>query len=226
MGDIYLRKDPTDDVNDRQICNIWRHDTRTMEFDEIVDALTDNHIPEIMLAAGGIFAIMITMLYLKDRDSAKYKITMLIGLFVGIAMAVIAYCMYETWMLPTLVIVIVASFTLIIRPFREIHFALILALLVIGIVYVMLGELEGTWFEFLSEGWYRIGLAVLCGALAFTVANMVESIVKIAGKILNAWPVLLILGLVCIAEAVMIFMEYGSVYEFIQEMLDKRAQSA
>jgi len=46
---------------------------------------------------------------------------------------------------------------------------------------------------------------------------------KIAGKTMNAWPLLFILGMICITEAVMLFMGYDSLFDYIREYLDSRA---
>ncbi|MDR0778837.1 MAG: hypothetical protein LBE48_05335 [Methanomassiliicoccaceae archaeon] len=187
-----------------------------MELNDIKDALMSNHVPTATLMIGGLLAIIIAYAYLKNSRSAKYKLLMLIGLIFGAFMAVIAFNTYGTteMALSTSVIMIVAAFTLIIRPFKEIHFAVLIALMVMGVVYILLGGLAGTQVEFLSEGWWRIGIAVVCGVFAYSLLHMIEAIVKMAGKVMNAWPILFILGAVCILEATMVFMGYGSAYEF------------
>ena len=68
---------------------------------------------------------------------------------------------------------------------------------------------------FLSEGWPRLIVAFLIGALVYMVLNFAEALVKLVGKVLNWWPLLLVLGLVCIAEAVCMLMGYGSISDYI-----------
>jgi hypothetical protein len=145
---------------------------------------------------------------------------MIIGLLYGVFMAVTAYNTYGMtgWSISTCVIMVIAAFTLIIRPFKEVHFAVLIALMVMGVVYVLLGGLAGTRLDILSEGWWRIGVAVFCGVIVFSLLHMLESVVKIFGKILNAWPILLILGIVCIIEGIMVLMGYGSVYDFVRSL--------
>jgi hypothetical protein len=191
-----------------------------MEYEEVVEKLMSNNIPEITLAIGGILAIFIAILYVRDKDSAKYKLIMLLGAIYGAFMAFIAFHTYGTFVITTSIIMIVASFTLIIRPFKELHFALLIALMAMVIVYVLLGNLEGSKLEVLSDGWYRIGLAFFCGALVYMMLHMVEAVVKMIGKILNAWPLLMILGLICIVEAALVLNGYGSVYDLIRSYMD------
>jgi len=193
-----------------------------MDYESVIDSLMSNHIPEATLAVGGILAILITIFYLKAGDTVKYKLFMLVGAIFGVFMAFIAFNTYGTFVITTSIIMAVAAFTLIIRPFKDVHFALLIALLVMGVVYMLLGGLEGTKLEILSEGWYRIGLAFFCGSMVYMMLHMVESVVKIIGKILNAWPLLLILGIICVVEAVMIFGGHGSVYDLIRSMADNK----
>lgn len=47
------------------------------------------------------------------------------------------------------------------------------------------------------------------------VSNFTEAIVKLVGKIPNWWPLLLVLGLVCIVEICMIYLDYGSILDYI-----------
>ena len=45
--------------------------------------------------------------------------------------------------------------------------------------------------------------------------NFAEAIVKLFGKVLNWWPLLFVLGLVCIVEAALMYMGYGSILDYI-----------
>jgi len=191
-----------------------------MDTDSIVDVLTSNHIPELVLAIGGIMAVLIAYLYVKDKESAKYKFAVLIGLITGALLAVVAFSMFGVWGFATSVLIILASFTLIIRPFRDVQISLIIAVMVMIIVYVMLAELAGTQLEFLAEGWPRIAVAFVCGAVVYMLLHFAESVLKIVGKIMNAWPLLFILGIVCIVEAIMVFMGYDSLFDYIRSYLE------
>jgi hypothetical protein len=122
---------------------------------------------------------------------------------------------YADWDMFPAVIIVVTGFTLAIRPFREVHFAAIGAILVMVLAYVFLGGLAGTQLEVLSQGWPRVIAAFVVGAVAFMIMNFAESIIKLFGKLLNWWPFLLILALICIAESILMFMGYGSLYDFI-----------
>jgi hypothetical protein len=188
-----------------------------MEADAIIASLKE-HSPEIVLVIGGLIAIFIVYLYLKDDGSAKYKFTVFLGLVAGVAMIYIAAVNWSGLALATAIIVAVGGFALIIRPFREVHFSVILALFVMVVVYILLGELDGTMIysidiSFLASGYVRIAIALIAGAIVYMITNFIEEIIKLFGKILNWWPFLLMIGLLCMAEGIMVFLGYGSVYE-------------
>ena len=185
-----------------------------METTEIASWI-EMHLPETMLFVGGILAILIVICYVRDKDSLKYKFTMFLGLIFGVIMLYEAMTMYGEWRMVTSVIVAIAGFALVIRPFREVHFAVIFALMVMVLVYIAFGGFEGYMLfdsidmTFLSDGWPRIIAAFLCGAVVYMVLNFAEAIVKVFGKILNWWPLLFVLGIICVIEAGFMYMGYG-----------------
>lgn len=191
-----------------------------METTEIASWI-EMHLPETMLFVGGILAILIVICYVRDKDSLKYKFTMFLGLIFGVIMLYEAMTMYGEWRMVTSVIVAIAGFALVIRPFREVHFAVIFALMVMVLVYIAFGGFEGYMLfdsidmTFLSDGWPRIIAAFLCGAVVYMALNFAEAIVKLFGKILNWWPLLFVLGIICVVEAGFMYMGYGSIMDYI-----------
>jgi len=190
-------------------------------WDEFHSSLLGNNIPELLIAVAGVLALLIVITYVKKKEGFLYKFLVLAGLVAGVLLIIVSIDTYGYWDLSTTIIAIVAGFALIIRPFRDVHFAVILALLVGIIVYVLLGGLAGGDLNALAEGWPRIIITFMAAALVFMMANFIESVVKLFAKILNAWPILLILGLLCIAEGICVYMGYGSVYDMIDQELLK-----
>lgn len=188
-----------------------------MDIDAMIASIKD-HSPELVLVIGGLLAIFIVYLYLKDEGSTTYKFAVFLGLVAGVAMIYIAAVSWSGLALSTAIIVAVGGFALIIRPFREVHFSVILALFVMVIVYILLGELDGTLvygidISFLASGYPRIIIALVAGAIVYMITNFIEEIIRLFGKILNWWPLLMILGLLCLIEGASVFLGYGSVYE-------------
>lgn len=189
-----------------------------MDGTDVTAWLSDN-LPQVILLVGGLLAIAIAVSYAKDKDSGKYKALMVLGFIFGIFMAIEAAAKYGEWRLVTSVFVAVAAFTLIIRPFREVHFAVILGVFIMVLVYIWLGGLTtagGVDVSFLAENPVRIIAAFVVGAVFYGLFNFAEAIVKAFGKLLNWWPLLFLLGCVCVVEAAFMFMGYGSIVDYVE----------
>lgn len=183
------------------------------------------HVPETILLIGGILAILIALTYASNKDGGKYKILLAIGTLFGILMALAILANENLWRPGTSIIIMIAAFTLAIRPFRNVNFAVVLALLVMCAVYVSLGGMDGFMLfdsidlSVLASGWPRIIVAFVVGAIVYAIAHFLQAIVQLFGKLLNCWPVLLVLGIICIVEAYSMYMGYASVYDYIMGLL-------
>ena len=184
----------------------------------------DGNLPELVLLVGGILALLIAVFYVKDKESLKYKFMMLLGFLFGLLMAVEAITNYGSWRLATSLFVAVAAFALIIRPFREVHFAIILSFFVMLVIYLAMGSLNGYMLfdsidlTVLSEGWPRIIVAFIAGAFVYMITNFAEELVKMFGTLLNFWPILAVLGIACIVESLLMFTGNGSIIDYISSM--------
>lgn len=184
-----------------------------LDWDEISNAFLNNKGPEIVLALIGLLALSIAIVYVKHGETSnKYRTFMLLGLVVSIFMVYVMVTMKVAWPAVSLIIVAVACFALIIRPFRKIHFAVILSLMVLCVVYIFLGTLTG-YLEVLSTGWPRIVVAFVAGGIFYAIASFAEAIIDLFGAILNAVPVLFVLGIICIVEAACLIYTGDTIYE-------------
>lgn len=183
-----------------------------------IGSVTDfvhSHVSEIALLVGGLIALLIVYMYIKDGASKKYKASMVLGVIFGVVMIFLSLSSYTDWKVFDAVLIAVMGFTLMIRPFRDVHFAIIGALLVMVLAYIFLGGLSGTVLDILADSWPRIIAAFLIGAVVYMILGFAEAIVKLFGKLFNWWPFLLVLALVCILEAILLFMGYGSLYSIL-----------
>ncbi len=177
-------------------------------------------IAEVLLIAAGLVSILIVMTYRKDKESGKYKAAMALGVICGVALIIVGAMHYKEWTTFDMALIFVAAFALIIRPFRKVEFAIIAAIVVMIALYYFLGTMTGDW-AFLAEGTTRIIVAIVGGALVYMVFNFVEKIADLVGAFLNLWPVLLIFGIICIAEGVLIMANGTSLFDYIQQLLNK-----
>lgn len=191
--------------------------------DEYLPSWFFEYLSPIVLIAGGVMAILIVYLYLKDKDSAWYKLAVTVGVVIGALIVVLAVVEGYHAQTYTLILIAAAAFTLIIRPFREVHIAVIVGLFVMVLVYILLARLNGQEvggidLSVLANGWPRILIAFVAGSIVFGMLRFAEAIVKLFGAIFNFWPILLILGIICIAEACCMMLGYGSIFDFIRDI--------
>ena len=189
--------------------------TSSIDWAAIGDAIVQYHIQEIFLGVVGVVALLIAFMYVKDRESAKYKMMVLLGVIVGALMVAICVLSPVKTATGTTIIIAIGCFALIIRPFRDVHFAVIIALMVMAVVYILLGGITQEPFNVLATGWPRIIAAFVAGSIAYMMLNFAQALVLGCAKILNAWPILIVLAIVCIAEAICVYMGYDSLYDTI-----------
>lgn len=191
-----------------------------VDWTSLSETLNSYHVPEIALILAGIMAIVIAYLYIKDKDGANYKIAMLLGVLVGAVTAVMCATSYLKGNMGTLIIVIIACFALVSRPFRDVKFAVVFALFAMIVVYIFLGNLTGGNFEVLASGWPRIVVSFIVGAIVYLLLMFLQDLTLLFAKIFNMWPIMMVLGVICIAEGISIYTGHGSVYDMLKAYLD------
>lgn len=174
-------------------------------------------IPEILLIVAGLVSFLVVHYYRKDKDAGSYKGAMVLGFLVGVATIVITATNYSHWAFLDSLLIIIAGFALVIRPFRDSDIAIVVAILGMAVTYVWLGQLAGGDFSILAETWPRVILTVVVGAIVYMILNFVQKIAQLFGKLLNFWPILFLLGLVCIVEGVLIMAGGKTLFEYIEE---------
>lgn len=191
-----------------------------VDWTALSETLNSYHVPEIALILAGIMAIVIAYLYIKDKDGANYKIAMLLGVLVGAVTAVMCATSYLKGNMGTLIIVTIACFALVSRPFRDVKFAVVFALFAMIVVYIFLGDLTGSNLEVLASGWPRIVVSFIAGAIVYMMLMFLQDLTLMFAKIFNTWPIMMVLGIICIAEGISIYTGHGSVYDMLKAYLD------
>ncbi len=189
------------------------------DWNSLSETLNSYHVPEIALILAGIVALAIVYFYLKDKDGMNYKLTMTLGVILGAVTAVLCVTSSLKGNLSTLIIVIICCFALVSRPFRDVKFAVIFALFAMIAVYLFLGNLDGN-LEALSKGWPRVIVAFIAGAVIYLLLMFLQELTLLFAKMFNTWPILLVIGIICIAEGISIYSGHGSVYDLLKSYLD------
>ncbi len=200
-------------------------ESSSFDWQSLSDTLNSNHIPELMLGLVGLIALLIVFFYLKDKDGGKYKLFVLLGVIFGALMVILCVTSPMKTATGTTIIVAIGCFALIIRPFRDVHFAVIIAVMAMVVVYILLGSITEEPFNVIASGWPRIVVAFIAGSIVYMMLNFLQAIVLGTAKILNAWPVLIVVGVICIMEAICVYMGYDSVYDTIISMFKDKSST-
>lgn len=180
---------------------------------DITDQLSQAHVPEIFLAVIGVLVILLVAFYLKDKEGGYYKLVY----FVSLVAAAITVIFLITGALKVetgpLIILCIACFTILVRPFRDTHLVAIFALFVLVLVYIILDGINGV--EFLEQFWVKLVIALIAGVIVYLIGSFIEAIVMLFGKLFNWWPMLLCIGVLCIIEAILIATGNGSIISLI-----------
>jgi len=194
-----------------------------MDFDSLVQSIQDISA-ETALIIGGLVALLVVIAYRIDKDSLMYKVIVVVGLAIGIIMILVGLSDNSAIEESTMVILVVAGFALAVRPFRNVNFALVIALIAAIAIYLYMATLAGDEnLSQLSEGWPRIIVALVGGAIVYAILNFLQAVSQAIGKLLNWWPFLTIIAILCVIEGIMVYMGYGSVYDYLKDPIENVA---
>lgn len=168
--------------------------------------LTISPMPELLLLLGGLIALVIAFVG-KNKKTVIDNVAVFLGFFVGIVMIVEAILLYSAGNSSgsTIWISAILGFGLLMRVFRKVKVALILALvaaLVTGIGLYLLEKSVHT--GFLSPIVILI-IALVVMAIVYGLIGVAEFFADLAGAIASWRPVLFILGILALAEAALLF---------------------
>jgi len=168
-------------------------------FDSMLEFLTTSPMPEVLLVVGGLIAIVIGFLG-KNPKTVVDNIAVALGFIVGAVMILMSFLLATDggWPFSTFLISLLLGVGLFFRVFRKVKVALILAL-VIG--------------AFLAYGLYLLELdmtiilivTLIAMVLLYLLFGFVEFFADLVGGVLSFRPVLIVLGLLAILEAVLLF---------------------
>lgn len=176
-----------------------------------------NYVPHILIV-GGVVAIswfiekLVRPVPVVGKPaSILIKIVSFFGFFVGMLLIVTAGVTWSTQAQVdhyTLYLLIIAGLALFLRPIKDIPWAALLGLIIgglaVGIVYFFF-PLPETIFG-LASTWIYLAIFLIPAVIIYMVFKFIEDLLKLIGMILGSKPVTFILGLVCIAQGVLLLL--------------------
>ncbi len=178
-----------------------------------------NYTPYILIL-GGVVAIswfleklMRPVPVVGKPASILTKIVSFFGFFVGILLIVTGAAAWSTGTPQvdtyTRYLLIVAGLALFLRPIKDIPWAALLGLIVgglaVGIVYFFFPLPETV--VGISSTWVYLAIFLIPAVLVYMVFKFIEDLLKLIGMVLGSKPVTFIVGLICIAQGVLLLLD-------------------
>ncbi len=141
------------------------------------------------------------------------KIMSFFGFFVGILLILTAAAAWNTPVPQvetyTRYLLIIAGLALFLRPIKDVPWAALLGLIVgglcAGIVYFFF-PLPETVFGF-SAIWVYLLIFLIPAVIVYMVFKFIEDVLKLIGMVLGSKPVTFVLGIICIAQGVLLLLD-------------------
>ena len=148
-----------------------------------------------------------------EPTSWLMKIASLFGFFVGILLIVTAAVAWSTNASQvdtgTQYLMIVAGLALFLKPMKDIPWAALLGLAVGGLCagFVFLFYPLPETVYGISSTWIYLLIFFVPAVFVYMIFKFIEDVLRLVGMILTFKPVTLALGLICIAQGILLFLE-------------------
>jgi hypothetical protein len=167
-------------------------------------------VPYILIF-GGIVAVSKLLSFLIKGSAGKVlKGLGYLGIFIGaLLLATGALVLLEqTSNIEVWVLLIVTGLGLILKPLSKIPFSALLGLIVglvcVGLLYLYF-PLPPTVFD-ISSLWIYLAIFFVPALIVFLIFKFVEDLMKLFGMIVGSWPVMTVLGFLCIAQGILLLL--------------------
>ena len=164
--------------------------------------------PAIVLIVGGLLAIFVAA-YGRRDDSHIDELGTFFAFLLGAGMMVMAVivAMEEALGWFSLVVIVALAVTLFLKPMKELPWAGLVGMVVGAIaVYFANPYLSDTVFG-IDKWIVLVVIFLIVGAIVHVLFHFVEDVLTIARMVLNWAPIMIIVGLVAIAEGVLLLMD-------------------
>lgn len=170
--------------------------------------LAEEPIPALALLVGGLLSIAIALYGHRD-DSYWDEVGTIFAFVLGIGILVMAFVVgtehVVNWL--TLVIIVVLAVTLFLKPLREIPWAAVIGMIVGAFAAYLASQfLPATVFG-IDQWIVLVVIFLIVGAIVHGIFHFLEDVLTIAGKVLDWKPVMVLIGLVSIAEGILLLLD-------------------
>ena len=163
------------------------------------------------LVFGGVVAVSRLLgFFVKGSAGKVLKGLGYLGFFVGVLLLVtgVVVLLEQAWSVDVWILLVVTGLGLVLKPLSRIPFSALLGL-VAGLVCAGLLYLYfplPTTVLGVSSMWIYLAVFFVPALIVFLIFKFAEDLAKLFGLILGSWPVLTVLGFLCIAQGSLLLM--------------------
>jgi len=164
-----------------------------------------------ILIFGGIVAVSkLLSFFMKGSAGKVLKGLGYLGIFVGALLLAtgVVVLLEQTSSIEVWGLLVVTGLGLVLKPLSKVPFSALLGL-VVGLVCVGLLYLYFPLPETVlgvSSLWIYLAVFFVPALIVFLIFKFVEDLMKLFGMVLGSWPVLTVLGFVCIAQGILLLL--------------------
>jgi len=164
-----------------------------------------------ILIFGGIVAVSkLLSFFIKGTVGSGLKALGYLGIFVGVLLLVagVVVLFEQTSLIEVWGLLVVTGLGLVLKPLSKVPFSALLGL-VVGLVCVGLLYLYfplPTTVLGVSSLWIYLAVFFVPALIVFLIFKFVEELMKFFGLVLGSWPVLTVLGFLCVAQGILLLL--------------------
>ena len=166
--------------------------------------------PYVLILGGLVAVSKLLGFFIKGSAGSVLKALGYLGIFVGallLATGVIVL-LDQTSSIEVWGLLIVTGLGLVLKPLSKIPFSallgLVVGLLCVGLLYLYF-PLPATVFG-VSSLWIYLAVFFIPALIVFLLFRFVEDLMKLFGTVVGSWPVLTVLGFLCIAQGILLLL--------------------
>ena len=166
--------------------------------------------PYVLIFGGVVAVSKLLSLFIKGSASTVLKAIGYFGIFVGALLLAtgVLVLLEQTSSIEVWGLLVVTGLGLVLKPLSKIPFSALLGLIVglvcVGLLYLYF-PLPATVFG-VSSIWIYLAIFFIPALIVFLIFKFVEDLVKLFGMVLGSWPVMTVLGFVCIAQGILLLL--------------------
>ena len=166
--------------------------------------------PYILIFGGLVAVSKLLSFFIKGSVGSVLKAIGYLGIFVGallLATGVIVL-LEQTSSIEVWGLLIVTGLGLVLKPLSKVPFSALLGLVVgvicVGLLYLYF-PLPSTVLG-VSSLWIYLAVFFVPALIVFLIFKFVEDLVKLFGMVVGSWPVMTVLGFLCIAQGILLLL--------------------